>query len=114
MTAKTDKEGKVHDVRKAPYNAKGDGITLDTEAIQSAIDACEDNDVVLIPEEYTFLTGALDLKSNMTLEVNGTLLSSKNASDFEKKIDDSKHIQAELQQVLYIQKKHQKTYLEQN
>lgn len=90
LTAKTDKKGKVHDVRKAPYNAKGDGITLDTEAIQSAIDACEDNDVVLIPEEYTFLTGALDLKSNMTLEVNGTLLSSKNASDFEKKIDDSK------------------------
>ena len=90
LTAKTDKKGKVHDVRKAPYNDKGDGITLDTEAIQSAIDACEDNDVVLIPEEYTFLTGALDLKSNMTLEVNGTLLSSKNASDFEKKIDDSK------------------------
>ncbi|MGN0149352.1 MAG: glycosyl hydrolase family 28 protein, partial [Clostridia bacterium] len=74
----------------APYNAKGDGTTLDTAAIQSAIDACADNDIVLIPDEYTFLTGALDLKSNMTLEVNGTLLSSKNAADFEKKVDDTR------------------------
>lgn len=108
LTAKTDKKGKVHDVRKAPYNAKGDGITLDTEAIQSAIDACEDNDVVLIPEEYTFLTGALDLKSNMTLEVNGTLLSSKMPLILKRRLMIQKHIQAELQQVLYIQKKHQK------
>lgn len=81
---KTDVKGKVHNVMDAPYNAAGDGVTLDTNAIQSAIDACEDNDIVLIPENYTFLTGALDLKSNMTLEVNGTLLSSKNAEDFEK------------------------------
>lgn len=90
VTVKTNIKGKVHNVMNAPYNAKGDGETLDTEAIQTAIDACEDNDIVLIPEEYTFLTGALDLKSNMTLEVNGTLLSSRNASDFEKKIDDTK------------------------
>lgn len=88
VKAKTDIKGTVHNVMK--YNAKGDGKTLDTAAIQSAIDACADNDIVLIPEEYTFLTGALDLKSNMTLEVNGTLLSSKNAVDFEKKIDTSK------------------------
>ncbi len=90
VKSKTEIKGKVHNVINAPYNAKGDGETLDTAAIQSAIDACNDNDIVLIPEEYTFLTGALDLKSNMTLEVNGTLLSSKNAADFEKKIDTSK------------------------
>lgn len=90
VKAKTEIKGKVHNVMNAPYNAKGDGETLDTAAIQAAVDACEDNDIVLIPEEYIFLTGALDLKSNMTLEVNGTLLSSKNASDFEKKIDISK------------------------
>ncbi len=82
---RTDKKGNVHNVLDEPYNAKGDGETLDTDAIQSAIDSCEENDIVLIPEGYTFLTGALDLKSNMTLEVNGTLLSSKNAEDFEKR-----------------------------
>ena len=43
---------------------------------------------MLIPEGYTFLTGALDLKSDMTLEVNGTLLSSPNAEDFEKRPGD--------------------------
>lgn len=90
ITAKTDIKGTVHNVMNAPYNAVGDGNTLDTAAIQSAIDACEDNDIVLIPEEYTFLTGALDLKSNMTLEVNGTILSSKNPTDFEKKSDETK------------------------
>lgn len=90
VTAKTDAKGTIRNVMDTPYNAKGDGETLDTTAIQSAIDACEDNDIVLIPEEYTFLTGALDLKSNMTLEVNGTLLSSKDATDFEKKIDNTK------------------------
>lgn len=83
-SARTDKKGTVRDVTEEPYNAKGDGETLDTAAIQSAIDACGENDIVLIPEGRTFLTGALDLKSDMTLEVNGTLLSSSNAEDFEK------------------------------
>lgn len=88
VKAKTGVKGTVRNVFS--YGAKGDGETLDTAAIQSAINACEANDIVLIPEEYTFLTGALDLKSNMTLEVNGTLLSSKNAEDFEKTVDESK------------------------
>ncbi len=90
IQVKTDTKGNVHNVMDAPYNAKGDGKTLDTAAIQAAVDDCEDNDIVLIPEKYTFLTGAIDLKSNMTLEVNGTLLSSKNAADFEKKADSTK------------------------
>ena len=84
ITAKTDIKGTVRDVTAEPYNAAGDGVTLDTAAIQSAIDDCEKNDIVLIPEGKTFLTGALDLKSDMTFEVNGTLLSSSNAADFEK------------------------------
>lgn len=94
VTAKTDKKGTVRNVMKAPYNAKGDGVILDTAAIQAAIDDCEDNDIVLIPDEYTFLTGALELKSNMVLEINGTLLSSKNATDFEKATDESKTFSA--------------------
>ena len=90
ITAKTDIKGTVYDVTEEPYNAVGDGVTLDTDAIQAAIDDCGENDIVLIPEGYTFLTGALDLKSDMTLEVNGTLLSSKNAEDFEKVPDENK------------------------
>lgn len=88
LTAKTDIKGKVRDVTAAPYNAKGDGVTLDTAAIQAAIDDSGENDIVLIPENKIFLTGALDLKSNMTLEVNGTLLSSKDAKDFEKEPEE--------------------------
>ncbi len=90
VTAKTDKKGTVRNVMDAPYNAKGDGTTLDTASIQQAIDDCEANDIVLIPEGKTFLTGALDLKSDMTLEVNGELLGSNNAADFEKAVDTSK------------------------
>ncbi|MCC8160369.1 MAG: glycoside hydrolase family 28 protein [Oscillospiraceae bacterium] len=90
ISAKTAPSGTVRDVTKPPYNAAGDGVTLDTTPIQSAIDDCNDNDIVLIPAGYTFLTGALDLKSNMTLEVNGTLLSSTNAADFERAYGESK------------------------
>lgn len=90
ITAKTDRKGTVRDVTQAPYNAAGDGKTLDTTAIQAAIDDCAPYDIVLIPADRVFLTGALDLKSDMTLEVNGTLLSSTNSADFEKRSDPSK------------------------
>lgn len=82
--ARTDKKGIVRDITGPPYHARGDGRTLCTEAIQKAIDDCNANDIVLIPEGGVFLTGALDLKSNMTLEVNGTILGSKYAEDYEK------------------------------
>lgn len=43
-------------------------IEANTKAIQSAIDACTDGGVVVIPEG-TFVSGAIYLKSNMTLEL---------------------------------------------
>ena len=63
--------------------AKGDGKTLNTAAIQKAIDACSLNCTVLIPAGV-FKTGALYLKSNMTLEVaeGATLLGSERAEDY--------------------------------
>ncbi len=85
LTASTQALGTVRNV--LDYGAKGDGTTVDTDAIQAAIDACEENDIVLLPESYTFISGALDLKSNMTLEVNGTLQSSTDPTDFEKDYD---------------------------
>ena len=65
------------------YGAKGDGSTLDTAAIQRAIDACTLGCKVLLPAG-TYKSGALYLKSNMTLEIaeGATLLGSERAEDY--------------------------------
>jgi len=62
------------------YGAKGDGQTLCTAAIQKAID---DGGTVRVPKG-TFLTGALRLKSGVTLELDegATLLGSRNWQDY--------------------------------
>ncbi len=57
-------------------------VEKNTKAIQSAIDACPEGGKVVIPEGI-FVTGALWLKSDMTLEVNGTLWASPNSDHFE-------------------------------
>lgn len=57
-------------------------IEANTKAIQAAIDACTPGGKVLIPEG-TFVSGALWLKSNMTLEINGTLWASPNSDHFD-------------------------------
>jgi polygalacturonase len=64
------------------FGAKGDGTTLNTKAIQAAIDACPANGVVLIPQGV-FVSGALFLKSDMTLQVDGTLKGSTALADYE-------------------------------
>lgn len=67
------------------YGAKGDGSTLNTKAIQAAIDACatQAGGTVVVPKG-SFLTGALLLKqgANLTLQDGSTLLASKNIADF--------------------------------
>lgn len=70
----------IFDVTK--YGAAGDGVTLDTKAIQDAIDACTPNAKVLVPQGKTFKTGPITLKSDMIFEVDGTLLGSDNADDY--------------------------------
>lgn len=59
------------------YGAKADGKTLDTRAVQGAIDACHANGggKVVIPSGKTVLVGTLYLKSFVTLHVeNGAIL----------------------------------------
>ena len=65
------------------YGAAGDGVTLDTAAIQAAISACPSNGFVWL-HNGTFLSGTISLKSNMTLFIDptATLLGSGSASDY--------------------------------
>jgi hypothetical protein len=52
------------------FGAKGDGKTLDTPAVQAAIDAChrEGGGTVVVPDG-TFLIGTIEMKSNVTLHI---------------------------------------------
>ncbi len=65
------------------FGAVGDGKTLNTTAIQKAIDVCTPGGTVYIPKGI-FRSGALFLKSNMTffVEEGGTLLGSEEPADY--------------------------------
>lgn len=72
-------KSKVFDVRD--FGAKGDGTTLNTEAIQKAIDkASASNGGMVVVPEGKFLTGSLVMKNNvhLRLEENAVLLGSVN------------------------------------
>jgi len=78
---KTAIAGKIYNV--IDFGAKGDSVTKNTHAIQAAIDACTAGGTVLIPKG-TFLSGALFLKSNMTLSIakGGVLKGSLEVADY--------------------------------
>ncbi|WP_114780678.1 glycoside hydrolase family 28 protein [Botryobacter ruber] len=67
------------------YGAKGDGQTLNTKAIQKAIDKCaaKGGGVVVIPKG-TFVSGSVFLKKNVSLEIkkDGILKGSVNQEDY--------------------------------
>jgi polygalacturonase len=74
---------RVYDIRD--FGAKGDGVMLDTAALQGAIDACHNDQggTVLVPAG-TFVIGSTELKSNVTLHIaaQGKLLGSAHGKDY--------------------------------
>jgi hypothetical protein len=74
---------RIYNIRD--HGAKGDGKTLNTKAIQSAIDKCfnDGGGTVLIPAGE-FLSGTLELKSNVTLHLSAAakLLGSPKREDY--------------------------------
>ncbi len=70
-------------VTEEPYNAVGDGKTLNTAALQQAFTDCGPNDEVYFPAGI-YLTGALDLHSCMAvyLEKDAVLQGSSDPTDY--------------------------------
>ncbi|MBN2544909.1 MAG: glycoside hydrolase family 28 protein [Spirochaetes bacterium] len=79
ISVATLKPLKVIDI--TAYGAKGDGKTLNTKFIQKAIDECKNDSIIFIPEGV-FLSGAIFLKSNINLKIQGTLSGSDNVEDY--------------------------------
>ena len=75
--------GETYDIKS--FGAVGDGKTINTLAIQKAIDKCRDNGggTVLIPRG-TFISGTIQLYSNIDLhlERGATLMGSDKVSDY--------------------------------
>lgn len=86
-TCTTEKEKRKIDVTKEPYFAKGDGSTLNTSAIQRALDDCTEGDYVYLPEG-DFMTGSLFMHSGteLYLERGAILHGTENVKDYEPKI----------------------------
>jgi len=84
-TAVDDKLAGVRVFNVRDFGAKGDGSTLDTVAVQSAIDAAhkDHGGTVLVPAG-TFVVGTLELKSNVTLHLaaQGRLLGSEKGEHY--------------------------------
>ena len=78
-----DLGARVYNIRD--YGAKGDGIALDTTAVQAAVDACthDGGGTVLVPAG-TFQIGSVELKSNVTLHIaaSGKLLGSADGKQY--------------------------------
>jgi len=81
--AAAKRHGEVYDVRE--YGAKGDGTTLDTKALQAAIDDCtKAGGGVVLLHGGDFLSGTVQLKDNVTLRVSQSarLLGSTKREDY--------------------------------
>ena len=84
-TVKTGK--RLRKISVTDFGAVGDGKTMNTQALQKAIDACGPDACVMIPEGV-YLTGALRLHSDMALCVGkgAVLMGSEAPEDYLPKI----------------------------
>ncbi len=75
------------DVSKPPYNAVGDGKTLNTKALQKALDDACEGVCVYVPEGV-FMTGGLFVHSNtyIYIEKGGVIQGTGKYQDYEPKI----------------------------
>ena len=84
-TAPLAKSTAVFSVSVRDYGARGDGVTLDTKAIQAALDECGNagGGTVVLPKG-TYLSGAVFMKSKTTLliEEGATLKGSSDLKDY--------------------------------
>ena len=84
------------EVRIQEFGAVGDGVTLNTTAIQKAIDTCAaQGGGKVIVEKGVFLTGKLILRSfvELYLESNGKLLGAPNYEDYPETSDqEASHV----------------------
>jgi len=74
---------KVYNIRD--FGAKGDGATLDTTALQSAIDSCnKDRGGTVLAPAGVFVIGAVEMKSYVTLHLaaDATLLGSADGKQY--------------------------------
>ena len=81
-------EAEIFNVRT--FGATGDGRTLDTAAIQKALDACKKSGGTVLFPPGTYLSQPLVIRSQTTLklEQGATLLATTNQSDFMKEPGD--------------------------
>ena len=80
---KVPKSKKIFNV--AAYGAKNDSLTMNTKAIQAAIDACaETGGGIVTFDEGNYVTGSLFVKKGVTLHIgkNTQLLGSQNIDDY--------------------------------
>lgn len=75
------------DVTAEPYNAVGDGKTINTTTLQRAINDCKDKEALYFPKGV-YLTGTLNLHSNMELYIDedAVLQGTDNPEDYMPKI----------------------------
>ena len=87
VKAVTRKKKNCIDVTRPPYSALGDGKTLNTAALQKAIDDCTEEDVLFFPEGV-YMSGALRLHSDMEvyLSKGAVLQGTSNPEDYLPKI----------------------------
>ncbi len=88
INGRTGKTRRALNVADAPFYAAGDGQTMNTAALQAAIDACGPEEEVYLPAGV-YLTGALRLHSDMALHLaeGAVLQGTENPMDYLPKIE---------------------------